>query len=482
MARYINNSSSGALSAVEFADVGAERFSFLHIKPGADSAAIETLLASPPLSLGLISRASEAGGGMLLVARGNAAPEGVLAALRSQGESLVPPLAPAKKLNPWAWRGYTSILGQGLQLMSGFKTVGGTAADRWAIVGFATLNMIANLTNVMVGAQKKPDPHQLRFLKQQVNQQFAPDLSANDLPAIDEAQLAIRKQHHDAPEKTIGNRLHEWIEKYSVSGGEIGLRTIGSASLAFPVTSWKAGVKTLRETKSLTAAFRTIRNPNPVTFGVGLMMLTGKFTSLASKEPDPYNPKPPTMLDRFREKVTFPLSSIIEGSSAVWMATDRYKRQKIMIGGKPVPDYYGTAGNAVFVGGYGMRLMATYGTREVDMAELNAHITEALAKAPREKLPAMLSSAAMMLQQHFAAKNIPLSTYYTDLLRDLAEHHHITLPPSSVSLAQQSSPSASVGIPSPQSEMPRTQLQSGHKRVTEGVGNPAIAAQPVAAI
>ena len=323
----------------------------------------------------------------------------------------------------------TSIIGQGLQIFSSRKTIGVTASERSAILLFAVPNLIANGINMAFGGQEKNDPHQLRQLKNEVNAKLAPYVEANALPDSNDTALSHRPAKHE----TLGQSSSRLLKKYSVSFGEIGLRTIASVNLAFPMLHWKQAAQSFIAADTLGTRFKnlytTAKCDNKETFLVGLTMLTGKFVSFLSKEPDPYNPKPASALDSFREKVTFRLSSVIEGGAATYMAYDRFKNKKIEIGGKKMPDYYGGVGNIVFVGGYGVRLFAPYGTREVNMPELYAHIGDALAKVPDAQRPALLVQTASDLYEHF--KFLPenknhtysLSSIYAALEKELVQYH-----------------------------------------------------------
>jgi hypothetical protein len=212
-----------------------------------------------------------------------------------------------------------------------------------------------------------------------------------------------------------------------VTGGEIGLRFLGATSLSFPAPKLVNAVKEIRGGRPVGEALKDTKNTNPVTYKVGLITLAGKVTSLFSKEPDPFNPKPHTWVDDVREKITFPLSSVIEGVGAAWMAYDRFAKQKINLFGKQRPDYFGGVGNLVFVGGYVIRFFAPYGSREVDMKELTAHISDSLAKMPRERLPQLIAETATDLKKHFKDKQLGVSDYYAMIAADLKQYNHIDI-------------------------------------------------------
>ncbi len=421
MARYITQNGSGKIQSVEFSTIDGKTYAFFTLAPNQRADALQETLTSKPLNQDILS-VTPSPQGALVVTRGGLGPDAMLSALAQQGELLAPPPIEKKPFNPWAWRGYTSIVGQSLQIASSMKG-NGTAADRMAIFGFAALNLTANFINILFGAQKKSDPHQLRLLKQQANEQLSSFTDVENLPNPD---FIVATENGKA---TTDRGASALLQKHSVSFGEIGLRTLGAFSLSFPITKWRSALHVLRESGSVRTAFKEMRNPNPVTFGAGLITLLGKFISLSASEPDPYNTTPPSLLDRFRQNVAFRLSSVIEGGAAVWMTHDRFTNQKISIGGKEMPDYLGGAGNAVFVGGYGVRLTAPYGSREVNMPELYAHIGLGLSKLSAEDLPQATVRMATQLHQHFNKPELPVSEIYAALVNELHTKHHRSVEP-----------------------------------------------------
>ena len=443
MAQFVKHTGSGIVNAVEFSPIAGQPHAFFTLAPGASTQSLEALLKNPPINHHVLSVTPNTDS-TLLVTRGPASPQDILAMLNAHGEALAPPTPIKKSFNPWAWRGITSIVGQSLQIASSVKG-NGSAADRNAVFGFAALNLTANFINILFGAQKKSDPHQLRALKEQANEQLEPYVATGSLP---DPNFIVSTRNGKA---TTEHGTGAFLQKHSVSFGEIGLRTLGSISLSFPVARWKSAFSILRETGSISNAFKTMRNPNPVTFGAGLVMILGKLTSMAATEPDPYNPEPPTMLDRFRQKIAFRLSSVIDGGASAWMAHDRINTQKIKLGGKEMPDYFGAAGNAVFFGGYGIRLAAPYGTREVNMPELYAHVAEGLAKTSATDLPALTAQMAAQLKQHFHDKPVSVGEIYSALAHELSSKHHIAI--SSQPHSTLATKAADSATPNPQSHI-----------------------------
>lgn len=428
MSIYHNLRSDSPITSIEFPVEFKNDYIFFHVKNTADKETVRSQLAVIDPTRQIISE-TPMGDHKLWVVRINIdkTQSEILEALKKNGDHFVEPEV-KKSFNPWKWRGITSIVGQGLQLFSGFLSTKKGSSDRPAILLFASTNLLANITNITFGSQKKNDPHQLRILKEEFNKKIAAYMPQGEaLLTPDDQRSVLRPEAKE--HESFGQKAHAVAKKYSVSGGEIGLRFFGASSLSFPITKWKKGLEKLQSTRSLGAAFKEVRNTNPVTYKVGLITVLGKIISFVSKEPDPFNPAPPSWLDKIREKATFPLSSIVEGYGAAWMAHDRFFKQKIPFNGKKYPDFFGGIGNIVFIAGYVIRFFAPYGSLEVNMRELNAHITDSLAKMPRDKLPQLLAETSVSLSQHFKAKKLNVSDIYNDLAQDLKQYHHIDVAP-----------------------------------------------------
>ncbi len=418
MSVYQNHSKSGDINAIECARVAGKQITFVHLSRNADREKVQQTLESPPLSQTIRASHDDEDGNVLFVCEGNLSTEQLVSRLREQGETLEPPIPEPKKFDPWFWRGTTSIIGQGLQLTAGAFSK--DKADSAALIGFATLNMTANASNIIFGAQEKYDDHQLRLVRQQVNNTLFPRLGGStELPNVANDPMAGRQEEP----KSFGQRCYAFGQKYSTSIGEISLRTIGATQLSFPYKNYKAAYSILRQTGSLGEMLEVAKNTNPITYRAGLMTLAGKFISMLASEPDPYNPKPPSTLDQFRQKVAFPLSSVVEMAGAGYMSFDRFANQKITLRGREMADVFGGVGNTVFVGGYMIRLAAPYGTREVDMPKLYAHASNALALLPAEERPQALMDVAVQLKQHFKDKPITLAYIYAGIAEDLHKYH-----------------------------------------------------------
>jgi hypothetical protein len=181
-----------------------------------------------------------------------------------------------------------------------------------------------------------------------------------------------------------------------------------------------------------------------VTYNAGLGMLLGKGVSMLATEEDPFNPKQKNAIDHFKEEIAFKASSIIETIATGYMLADRLNmiKKPDIIGDdglpKPAPrnemsilgqerknDYLGAAGGLVFMGGYGIRFTASYGSLDVDMKHLYAHISDCLNEVPKEILPNALIATAASLKNHFADKKITFTEIYSGIANDLLHHHGV---------------------------------------------------------
>lgn len=416
MRTYVSQVSGGLVQSVAFSQAeNGKRYGFIHARPDASTGdQVRRLLtqSSPPATIRSTTRnATET----LIVVTGFSSDAAVLTPLESEGQRFAQPSA-QKAFNPWAWRGVTSIIGQSGQLLSSYfvydhakrfemdiSKLARAKADSIAIAGFAVLNLCANVINIMFGAQEKNDPNHFAFLTSEFDARFA-NAYGHQLASAPSSGPAAGAVRTDKPSK-----FHTFLDRYSVSFGEIFLRTLGSVSLAFPVVQFKAGFEAFKA-HGLQAGYQAMKNKNSATFIYGLAMLLGKGTSFMASEPDPYNPAPMGPWRAFREKVAFKLSSVIEGLGAGWSSHDRFKYQKIHVGNKTIADIPGGIGNAVFVAGYGIRYTAPFGTREVDMPTLYQHIGSALARLPDPQQPEAIASNAHWLVDHFSKKKDPKYT------------------------------------------------------------------------
>lgn len=307
-------------------------------------------------------------------------------------------------------RAYLSTLGQSLLLYSGLKSAG-SPSDRHALIGFASVNLVANAINAMFGAQKKEDKHQLHYLKQRINDEILPLADEAILPSV----TATLEQSHG--KRANESQAHYLLQQYSVIISEFILRTAGSLSLIAPITGWGKAARNLRKGMSIRETFLHARTENAILFGAGIFSLAGKGFILAASEPDPYSPEPMSRWRHMREQFMFRLSTISEVIGCSWMGYDRFKNKN---GGKLLcADMYAGFGNLAIDLGYIPRWIAPYGVREVNMSELYAHAARALQTLPPEKIAPMTDQISCELAEHFKAKGLQENDVRAEITRAL---------------------------------------------------------------
>ncbi|MBV8939106.1 MAG: hypothetical protein JO089_04630 [Alphaproteobacteria bacterium] len=424
MSTYRNLTANAAFSAVEFAPAPDGNLTFYHVDPAKEKEARawvasigQELLAETKLE-----------GHLVLVTHGERSQDELVSLMEQHGDKLE--LQEKKKgFNMWAGRGALSMVGQLLQLTSGFLVKG---PPDGATITFALSNITANISNMVFGAEKTPDVHRLRFLKSTVNDNLLAHIEEDELPSVDDRRAPLRSE--PAPPQSFGERSWDLMQRNSVRIGEIGLRYFGSLAMAFPISRWKPGLKALAE-KGVSEGYLAARNPDKFTRYAGLAYVAGKTLGFASKVPDPYDPDPNhhTKIDEIREKYVFRTSTLIEAAAATMIAGDRFLNRKIKfpdkamvpggLRGRETKDFLGGVGGLLFVGAFAMRFFAPFGVKKVDMAELEAHITDALAKTPPEKIPQLMADNAAMLKEHFKDQPIEFGELFTTMMTDLYRYH-----------------------------------------------------------
>lgn len=423
MAVYKNNDASAPVTSVEFTPVSDGNFAFFHVKPRDDKNEFKSWVTSPAIGQQIVAE-TIVDGERMFVTHGDKTKDELLQAIKDGGTELTL-TQPERKINLWKWRGIMSMIGQPLQFISGWNKKG---ARDYSIIGFASLNMAANFVNLIFGAQKSDDTHRLKHIKNKMNDEFGEEVvTLDELIDVNDKRAEIRK---DPPlPKSMGEKFYSFMQKNSVTFGEIGLRYFGGISLVAPLTRWKQAGKIMSE-QSVMKGLRHALNPDVKTLRAGMGWLIGKTIAFFAKTPDPYNPEPKTTLDIIREKYLFKMSTISEMMGASYLALDRFENpnRKIILGGKEYQDYLGGIGGILFATAFAMRLNAPYGVKEVNMEEVYAHATDTLAKTPPEKLPQLMADSAATLKEHFKDKdNITYSEIYTKMMTDLYRYHHVSL-------------------------------------------------------
>jgi hypothetical protein len=429
---YKNANKSGIISKFEYASTQKGSKLFLHLRDETAVDRIKDMLSKSGAKLNWVAH-SNLGNSVVLVGHSShETDKAVLGTLEKNGEHLER-VAQHKAVDPWVIRSLLGFGGQALTLTSAMMRPPKPEAkgrrgklDKTLFV-FATANLTANVINLAFKAQSTKDPSQLRYLKEQLNNRLSPEMEPGHFaPSADDERNAFREK---SPEDT-GTRaaFTRFMERYSVNIGELGLRFLGAFNLVSPMGNWKSILK---------GKAPALNKEAPLRMAVGIGSIVGKGMALTSKIPDPYNDKPKTKWDTFREKYSFLAGGIVEAGAFSVLAYDNFTSSKplsatqpskrsIMFKGRPYRDILGTAGAAMFVTGYIIRSWAKFGTRHVDMDELYAHVSDTLAQLPPEKIPQLLADTTAYIQTHFKdTENLEFGSIYTALKNDLKRYHHI---------------------------------------------------------
>jgi hypothetical protein len=419
MSLYLNINTDSPYTGVEFRPRPDGNFTVFYIndKHLKDKTTIAARIGSSEFGQEILAE-TRANGEQILLTRGPLSQEQIRQKLE-RTEGTFKESVPKHHFQPWKWRGNLSFIGQGLTLTS--------AARKGALDGpklsFAALNIVANCVNLMFGGQKIEDEHRLYQLKTEFNDRLKPYLPAGEtFPSPEDTRAPLR--HDKAGPPTLSEKFHDFMKKNSVRAGEIGLRYLGSITLAFPMQKWKEAGAILVKGK-FGEAFKTARNTNNTNFYTGALYLTGKTIGMFSKVPDPYNPKPHTMLDALREKFLFRLSTTIETGAAATLAYGGLKADPKS--GKR--DLIGGLGGAVLAGGLTSRFFADFGTRVLDREELRAHLTDCLARIPTDKLSQAVADTAAGLHERYGKKSPGFGVIYNNLTTALYRYHAIAVSP-----------------------------------------------------
>lgn len=417
MAVYNNKNANGALSTVEFTPVSEGNFAFFYIDEAIHRDPFKQWLATQGQR---IVGESEVSGKTVLVTRGEKPKEAILKALEERGEKMEFHHHQSG-MDVWTVIATLGPIGQVLQVASS------TMRNKldWGLATFAGANLIAHGIAFAYGSQKSDDPNRLHFIKEKVSKDLEQHIPASELPGLDDHRASL---HNDPHRRTLGESTNNFLKRYSVRIGELGLRYLGVFALAFPTDRWKAGANALAK-GSLKEAFQAARNPSKLVFMAGAGSILGKTVALFSKVPDPYDPKPHGIIDHLREQYAFRAGGWIETLAFGTMAYDAFSdtNRKLVLNGKEYKDYLGGIGASLFTLRYMVRHWAKFGEKNVDMEELYAHVTDGLSKVSGDKLPQVIADVSAEIAEHFHDKKLDYGTVYTQLMTDLYRYHHIAL-------------------------------------------------------
>lgn len=416
MTRYTNTASHGLLASVEFSPMQTGNMAFLHLR---DAGSLEQVKARLPALGQEVLAQTMVKGAPMLVTRGAKSPSDIVALLEKDGERLTLH-TPKKPFDAWKIRSILGFGGQTLQLISSFLRPSRQIDP--SVFMFAVTNLAANTINLIYRGQEVDDPHRLNYVKQELNTKLAPHLAEGQAPpSVHDHRSALRGEVRN--DKALSG-FQNFMQKHSVNVGELGLRYLGAIGLAYPAPHWKASFK---------AGEMPPRDPSNLRFYAGLSSVVGKTIALASKIPDPYDPKPKGWLNTLREKFTFLAGGLVEITSysafayeCFFNTTGKNARRGIRLNGHLQRDWIGGIGASMFVLGYITRSWAKYGQRHVNMEELYAHASDTIAKLPAEKVPQLLADTAAAMTEHFKdTPNLDYATIYSNLAADLYRYHHI---------------------------------------------------------
>lgn len=430
MAIYNNLRKESPLTAVEFSPVSDGNFSFFYVDSPVKKDLVKQWLKSAEVGQEIIAE-TQVEGRPVLVTHGDKTKDEIMKLLADKGDKLE--LShPKKPTNLWAFRSAMSVGGQTLQMLSAWRQLRPNQSGELVRSGidvptmmFAVLNMTANIMGFVFGSQKTEDEHHLAHLKEEFNNKLDTNVTdGQSLPAVDEKRKQLRMEPQ--PPKGYGQKVWDFLQRNSVTVGEIGLRFAAAIALTFPIKTMGPAFAKLRE-GNIAEAISIGRNKDHLKFYAGLGYLVGKTIALFTKVKDPYDPKPHTWLDTIREDVLFKAGSLIEAGAGSAIAINGFTHGKIDIGGKQMPDYAGGVGGLMFATGYLIRFFAKFGEKQMNMEELHAHISDSLSKVPPDKLPQLMADCAASIKDHFKDKPLEFGKIYSQIMTDMYRYHHIAL-------------------------------------------------------
>lgn len=470
MATYINSRAGAEISQAEFSTGPHGQIGVYYLASPEAGEHVRGWLKET--GQGVLSE-SMSGGHKILITQSDRTAEQNVHALNTRGDSFS--LVNKKQgVDPWVIRSLLGFGGQGMQLASSFLRPNRKIDPSLFI--FAAANLTANGINLVYKAQNVEDKHQLKFLKAKFNDELSPHLKEGEAPpAIDDRRLPLRPAEQEKRRNV--DPFNDFMQRNSVKVGELGLRYIGAAGIALNVNPvFQGHLPTL--------------NPNKMRGLAGWGSISGKTLALTSKIEDPYNPKPPTALDHFRENYSFLLGGLIEAGAFSVLAYDSLFKSgplskayqdavatgksletlstgiSFRKGGPVYRDWLSGIGGAMFVTGYIVRSWAKFGERKVNMNELYAHISDTLAKAPPEQIPGLLAQASAEIVEHFSKEKKPpsYSSVYSKIAMDLHSQHHIDVTPEGMQMHQHAegdehvTPAAQIAGPAQAEKMAHKQL------------------------
>lgn len=447
MAVYKNNDEKSILASAEFDD--GSNTAFFYVKHEVDVDRAKELLKASGQSLVAQSYIK---GHTVIITQGTDSKEELFNKLASSADggtfALATPEKPTFlqwiKANGWKLRGGSSVAGQSMTLVSAIRSVSKEDAaagnlnpqfDR-AIGAFAILNLAANFINYVFGGQKEEDVAGLNkfdgIIAEEINR-YLPEGTKKLLP--DDVRKLSYMDEQELKEHNKSRSMAGLIRQHSVRAGEVGLRTLGSLAMVFDYKKLGAGLSELMK-GNVKKAFLAAKVADKNTFMAGCGMVAGKMMGLFAQTYDPNDP-PKTYTGEIRQKVLWITSSFTEMIAQSFVAFDRYKNKRLVLGGKAMPDYTGVVGNVLLtVPPYPTRLVLPYGEKVLDVGEVQARLLDELHKIPTDKMPEVAARVTARMVEHMGEKSPSFSELYKKTLHKLHAFHGICVLPHGMNPAE----------------------------------------------
>jgi len=446
MTVYDNSNKRSQIASVDFDDKSGR--AFIRLRHVDDIEEVKEMLAGIGQEFVANTRLDTM---PILVTRGNPSKEELFAKLAENDQSSFEKHVPEKtgllgflKKNGWKVRGGSSLIGQGMTLVSAFRQADpnepGKTKPFEAPTGiFAAFNLAANFINILFGSSKQRDENGQKYLSdliaQEVNHYASQEGSEYKISPNDVYKTAYMtpKEEKEA-EKDKG--AMGWIRRNAVWFGEVGLRTIGSVAMVLSPGDWKfsnwGNAAKALFSAGPKAAWDIIKTKDKWTFWAGTGMVTGKILALSAKIDDP-NEKPKGYLDELRRKVFWIASTVVEFFAQNVVAYDRFAHKKINLTGKPdgvTRDWLAGAGNIILAEPpYLTRAVLPYGRVELDVAESQARLVKALTHIPQERVSTVAARITARMVEHLGDKAPDFSVLYGQVADKLEKYHDIKLTP-----------------------------------------------------
>ncbi len=407
MTTYLNADKSKPIQRIEVEATGAGNQAVMFLRDAQAAEDMREILSQPPYEQ-IILNETFVDGKPVFITHSNHSITRLMDNMQAQGSWGI---EEAKSpISAWGWRAILGLVGQGLVMRGSFarpREVGKMAMNMEQFT-FAACNIAANFVAIGYGASSKPDPHQLRFLKEEVNNQLTGSLDSDRMISATDNRSSLRNTH--TAKSPIG-QVNQFMAENS-SQISIGLRYFGAFNLA------KTGLK--QGERSIGNLMHPSKVADNTRYLAGLGTLGGKTIALSGKLEDSYDPVPPNWMDKLRHKF-FLGGGLMEAASFGSLAIQNMQSDS-------KADRYFAAGNAMFVLAYIIRTQAKLGNKKLDMSELYSHISDSVARLPEDERAQTVADMTGMLKTHFGIGNkLTFTEIYEGIAEDLHKNHGISV-------------------------------------------------------